>query len=502
MPAQNPGWPSGLARRDHDGEFGIDVRGALSRRHAGEAFLADGVNGTALEVFRGLMGDIPSADDAGTLRLMSRDFFWFSPILKPLLEDKRADLVVSPRGKDELRTVVSAAARARVPIIARGGGTGNYGQAVPLEGGVVIDLSRLDRVLHVAPGVGRFEAGARLLEIDRALSASGQELRFHPSTRKQATLGGFVAGGAAGAGSCTYGQISDPGAVIALEVMTVEPEPRLIELVGRDILKVMHAYGANGIVTELTVPLAPALPWAEAIATFPNLGAAARFGQAFTEADGIAKKLVSIHDPRIPPMLRRLAPFVPAGLAMALLMVAEPQFGAMETIVADHGGAITWRRGAEEARRAAFDGEGAIAPIYEYSWNHTTLHALKVDPNITYLQLRFQPGTNLEKVDWVAATFGDEVLLHLEFQRRFGRVTCSSLPIVRYTTPARLYEIMAELNAAEVAVADPHTYRLDHAGWKRVDAPQAEFKRVADPLFLLNPGKLVVPDEVRAAVSG
>ncbi len=63
-------------------------------------------------------------------------------------------------------------------------------------------------------------------------SAGRWELRFHPSTRKQATIGGFIAGGAAGCGSCTWGQISDPGAVIALEVVTVEETPRVIELEG------------------------------------------------------------------------------------------------------------------------------------------------------------------------------------------------------------------------------------------------------------------------------
>ena len=50
------------------------------------------------------------------------------------------------------------------------------------------------------------------------------------------------------------------GAVTALQVMTVEAEPRLIELRGKDILKVMHAYGVNGIITEVEVPLAPARP--------------------------------------------------------------------------------------------------------------------------------------------------------------------------------------------------------------------------------------------------
>ena len=95
----------------------------------------------------------------------------------------------------------------------RGGGTGNYGQAVPLEGGVILDMSGLDRVVRWCPAAGRFEAGARLLDIDKALRPERWELRFHPSTRKQATIGGFIAGGAAGCGSCTWGQIADPGAV-------------------------------------------------------------------------------------------------------------------------------------------------------------------------------------------------------------------------------------------------------------------------------------------------
>jgi hypothetical protein len=86
--------------------------------------------------------------------------------------------------------------------------------------------------------------------------------------------------------------------------------------------------------------------------------------------------------------------------------------------------------------------------------------------------------------------FHGEILLHLEFQRRFGKVTCSSPPLVRYTTPERLDEVMAELDGNGVAVSNPHTFILDNAGWKRVDAPQAEFKRIADPYGLMNPGKL------------
>jgi FAD/FMN-containing dehydrogenase len=436
------------------------------------------------------LSDIPVLEDQRMVRMKSRDFFWFSPVLKRALDDKRADLVVVPRDKTEVMQVAAACARHRVPLTIRGGGTGNYGQAVPLAGGVVLDMAKLDQMIWQKPGAGRFAGGARMLEIDRMLKPFAHELRFYPSTRQMATIGGFIAGGAAGAGSCTWGQISDPGAVLGVEVVTVEEKPRVIELRGRDALKVMHAYGVNGIVTEVEVPLAPLHPWCERIAAFSSLSAAAKFAHNFTECDGIAKKLVTVHDPQVVPYLKRLSPYAAPGEAMMIVMLSEPQAESFELLVADHQGRVTFRRSAEQAEEAAFGG-GDMPPIYEFTWNHTTLHALKVEPTITYLQLRFPPVTNLELVDWVAQRFHGEVLLHLEFQRRFGKVTCSSLPLVRYTTDERLNEMMAELDAKGVAVSNPHTYVLDNAGWKRVDAPQAEFKRLADPYGLMNPGKLV-----------
>ncbi|MFX5714289.1 hypothetical protein ABTE40_21325, partial [Acinetobacter baumannii] len=83
------------------------------------------------------------------------------------------------------------------------------------------------------------------------------------------------------------------------------------------------------------------------------------------------------------------------------------------------------------------------------------------------------------------------VYLHLEFQRRHGQVVPSSLPLVKYTTRERLEQIMAEATAAGIQVSNPHTYVLNNAGWKQIKAPQPEFKRLADPHGLMNPGKLL-----------
>jgi len=131
-----------------------------------------------------------------------------------------------------------------------------------------------------------------------------------------------------------------------------------------------------------------------------------------------------------------------------------------------------------------------MPPLYEYTWNHTTLHALRTEPDITYLQVRLPAGGEVAAVEAMEARFGDELLLHLEFQRRFGRVFVSALPLLRYRSPERLAEVVAEIEAMGGAVSNPHTYLLDDAGWKRTDAPQAEFKALADPYGLMNPGKL------------
>lgn len=122
----------------------------------------------ALAQLRADLADIPQIS-SDLIPAKSRDFYWFSPILKSELSDKVADLVVVPQTREQLEKVASACARWRIPLTLRGGGTGNYGQAVPLHGGVVLDMTGFNKIISSSPGVGRFEAGCRLLDIDKAL---------------------------------------------------------------------------------------------------------------------------------------------------------------------------------------------------------------------------------------------------------------------------------------------------------------------------------------------
>ena len=147
------------------------------------------------------LGDVPIETDPKVVHRKSRDFFWFSPVLKRQLQDKVADLVVVPRDEADVMRVASAAARHRVPITIRGGGTGNYGQCVPVQGGLILDMSVLSAIEWQNGALLRVGAGRKMHLIDAETRKQGFELRMHPSTKRMASIGGFAAGGSGGIGS-------------------------------------------------------------------------------------------------------------------------------------------------------------------------------------------------------------------------------------------------------------------------------------------------------------
>ena len=431
------------------------------------------------------LADIPHTVEPALVRQKSRDFFWYSPVLNRQLRGCCAQAVVSPRHEADVVRVAAACFRHGVPITARGGGTGNYGQAVPLHGGVVLDMTGLDTIEWQRPGMLRVGPGRKMIDIDRETRAAGWELRMHPSTKRTATIGGFVGGGSGGVGSVTWGGLREPGNVAAARIVTVEVEPRVLELREAEAQAVNHAYGTTGLITALEMPLAPAWNWIDIIVSFPTFMDAVRFGYGVALADGIVKKLVSPIAWPIPEAFRHVRACCPNGQAVLIAMIAEPSVAAFKSVLSRrHGsGTITFEQPTAEA-----PGE---VPLYEFTWNHTTLQMLKRDRSVTYLQALHPPGRLLESVSEIFEFFGDELIPHLEFLRVAGQVTASGLPIVRFSTEERLREIIAEHRARGVSIADPHVFTLeDGVGHKQVDADQLSFKRHADPHGLLNPGKM------------
>jgi len=446
------------------------------------AAAAKPVHSAAVDAVLAELGDVPVITEVTVVRRRSRDFFWYSPILNAELNGKSADVIVAPRDEADVIRTAAACARHRVPLTPRGGGTGNYGQAVPLEGGVLLDLTALTAIEWVKPGLVRVGAGAKMHDMDAELRPQGWEIRLHPSTKRTATIGGFVAGGSGGVGSVTYGGLREPGNIVAARVVTVEEEPRVIELRGDAAQKVNRAYGTTGIITALEMPLAPAYPWIDVVVAFDDFFDAAQVGLETALADGIIKKLVTPIIWPIPDYFGALKPVCPDGKAVLICMIAESSLESFKALLAGRG-TVTFEAPSDES-------PGKV-PLYEYTWNHTTLQVLKADRTVTYLQCLFPHDRLMASVREMWAMFPDEVLPHLEFIRFGGRVTCSALPVVRYTTAERLNEIIALHEQHGVMIANPHVMTLeDGSRHKRVDADQMGFKHEVDPYGLLNPGKM------------
>lgn len=425
-------------------------------------------------------------DNPAIVQQKSRDFFWYSPVLKRQLDNVTADLVVTPKDEAEVMRVLAACHRHRVPVTPRGSGTGNYGQAMPLAGGVVLSMAEMNGISAIGPGRVTCGPGAILAAIDKATRAhSSQELRVFPSTYHTASIGGFIAGGSGGVGSISWGGLRDFGNIIRLRVVTMEAEPRALELTGEDLHKVTHAYGTNGIITEVEMPLTSAYEWVDVIAGFDRFMDAARFGDALGRQDGILTKLITpIAAPAPQSYFKRHARFLREGQSVCLVMVAAHSLDAFR--------AFARRSGAEIVFDAArIEDTKGLPPVFELAWNHTTLRALRVDPAMTYLQTLYRFPDHLEAVERIDGMFPGELTSHLEFVRFDGAVTCFGLPLIRFTSEARLREIIAAHEAAGVPVFDPHRYTLEEGGMKQTDAVQLAFKREADPQGLLNPGKMI-----------
>ena len=278
--------------------------------------------------------DIEKSESA--IKSKSRDFFWYSPVLKSRLDHVSADFVVSPKSEAEVIEVLKVCYAHDVPVTTRGAGTGNYGQAMPLEGGCVMHLHKMDRVKEIHPGRVICEPGVLLKDVDaQCIAHSGQELRMFSSTWATATIGGFIAGGSGGVGSVTWGSLRDLGNIIRLRVVTMEEEPRVLDFRGEELARVSHAYGTNGIITEIEMPLAPAYDWVDLFVAFDDFTPAMHFAEDLANQDGILIKLATVFEAPIShDYFHRVKPHVKPGTNVVGLMVAPHAMDGFLTFAA------------------------------------------------------------------------------------------------------------------------------------------------------------------------
>lgn len=443
------------------------------------------VDGVARQLTE-LLGDASRVLTAPTLvERLSKDFYWYSPVLRPTLRDKRADVVAQPVSADEIRQVLRYCYRHEIPVTARGAGTGNYGQAIPLFGGVVLDLSRMDRVTEITSGgVAICEPGVRLGVLEAAAREQGWELRCYPSTVVKATVGGFLGGGSGGIGSVAHGGLRDFGTVRALEIVTMEEEPRLLLREGEAVHEILHAWGTNGIIARIWLALTPKVEWAQVAVAFDNFSAAFDFSEQIAQDAAWTKRLVTTFEWPIPQYFSPVKTICSPEKHLVFFLIAANQLETFSEAVQQAGGTVTFA--------GQYLGLKTSPLLSDYTWNHTTLWAIKHDEAWTYLQCGFDATRARDQMRVLKEQFGNEILFHMEFMKNGqGQVIPGAIPLVRFTTEARLNQLIHTCRDNGIFVANPHVNNVEDGGRFREDHAQLRAKRLYDPKGLLNPGKML-----------
>ena len=212
--------------------------------------------------------------DAGDLVIESRDVYPAGELWTRRGEVRhKADCVVWPKDADEVSALLRFANEHCIPVVPYGGGSGVCGGAVPLSGGIVCDLKRMDRIRNIDDFSmsALIEAGMVGEIVERELNRRGYTIGHFPSSMYCSTVGGWIAARGAGQFSTLYGKIEDM--VLALEA--VLPDGSIIrsndaprEATGPDIDQVLiGSEGTLAIITAATMKLHP-LPETREYAAF------------------------------------------------------------------------------------------------------------------------------------------------------------------------------------------------------------------------------------------
>lgn len=441
--------------------------------------------------FAAELSPVEIIDEPVLVKKRSRDFFWYSPILNGELKKCFGDLVACPKSPAEMQHVLAVAYAYDAPVVLRGGGTGNYGQSVPMDGGLIIETTAMNRVLEIGDGFVRAEAGALMADINAALLTEGREMAMFPSTQDIATIGGFVAGGSAGIGSIANGALRDPGNLIALKVQSVEATPTEHVFEGEDVLQIHHAWGLNGVITEVSLRTVPTRNWVGCLATFDSYEGAYAAGVTLSNAQDVDRKLLTTVDARICAYFPRLEGHIRPNKHLLVSLVPQEDIPRFQVLVTQAGGHVDVTL--TEAERIA----AKLPHVFDFSYNHTTLQVLKADRSATYQQVGCPIPPDPAAIADLRPKLGDDVWMHHEFARVGGEIVTFDLPIIWFSTPERLAEINATYEANGFPVYDAHTWRVEGGGLKNADYRHLAWKKRMDPKGLLNASKSAVWDSVK-----
>ena len=294
-------------------------------------------------------------------------------------------VVVLPETEEQVCRILQTCHRMRVPVVARGAGTGLSGGALPLGNGVLLSLAKFMRILEIddRARIARVEPGVRNLAISEAAAPYALYYAPDPSSQLACSIGGNVAENSGGVHCLKYGLTVHN--ILKLRVATMEGDiveigAEALDAAGYDLLALMTgSEGLLGVVTEVTVKLLPKPEFAQVVmAAFDDVEQAGR-AVASIIAAGIIPAGLEMMDQAA---TRAVEGFVQAGYRtdVAGILLCESD-GTREEVadeirrvqeVMDRSGAVQTQVSRDEperlrfwaGRKAAFPAVGSISPDY------------------------------------------------------------------------------------------------------------------------------------------
>jgi glycolate oxidase len=274
------------------------------------------------------------------------------------------DAVVFPGSTEEVAAVVRLANEHRFPVVPRGAGSGRSGGSVPIQGGVVVVLTRLNRILEISRAdlVAVVEPGVILSRLKEAVAAQGLYYPPDPASADFCTIGGNVAECAGGAVAVQYGVTRDYvlGLTVVLptgEVITTGTRT-MKGVVGYDLTRLLlGSEGTLGIITRITLKLVSKPPASQTVAAgFATLTAAAEAVSLILRS-GLAPTALEFMDHVTIGCVREMLAFeLPAATAALLLIKVDGHPGDVD----DRAGRLARfcrEQGASPVLRAATEAE-------------------------------------------------------------------------------------------------------------------------------------------------
>ena len=454
-----------------------------------------------VEDLRRVVGPGSVRTDAALLDAYAQDAYTLATV-RPLA-------VVWPASADEVAGVVRVLARHGVPLVARGGGTSLSGGSTPVPGGVVVHVSRLNRILRVDPlaGVAEVEPGVVNTWVSRAAAAAGLTYRPDPSSQQACTIGGNIAENAGGPHCLRYGVTLNH--ILMADVVWADGRQSRVGTLagdpeGLDALSLLvGSEGTLGIITRAWVRLEPV---AEASATV-----LAVFGTVDEASETVSEVIAGGIVPAALEMMDNLAVSAvergqyrvgyPPDLGAVLLVEVD---GLTEQVEEDAARvqAIAARHGVAHLQRAASEAERTLW----WANRKTAFGAMGLISRNYYVQDGVIPRSRLPEALRAIEQVGRQHTIRIAnvFHAGDGNLH----PLLLYD--GRDAGEVARVQGAGHAVLDVclrlgGTVSGEHGIGveKRADlarqltAPEMAFQRAVkdafDPMARLNPGKIFLP---------